>query len=88
MSSNTVQSWVNSYNSYVNSLQTEIARAETTLPRVLKAYKEMERSYSIHLMLLIIYDDYIRLRKNLATYMNASTQLYMKAYNAQDSNNK
>lgn len=88
MSSNTIQSWVNSYNSYVNALQTEIARAETTLPRVLKAYKEMERSYSIHLMLLIIYDDYIRLRKNLATYMNASTQLYMKAHNAQDSNNK
>lgn len=48
----------------------------------------MERAYPVHLLLMIIYDDYIRLRKNLSSYMNASTQLYIKAYNAQDANQR
>ena len=84
----TVQGWVNSYNTYATALETEIIRADTTLPRVLRAYKDMERSYAVHILLSIIYDDYIRLRKNLSTYMNASTQTYLKAYNAQDMNKK
>ncbi len=48
----------------------------------------MEKVYPTHLMLTIIYDDYIRLRKNLSAYMNASSQLYLKAFNAQDANNR
>ena len=84
----TIAEWNQSYRTHSNALALEIARAESTLPRALRAYQDMERSYPVHLMLTIIYDDYIRLRNNLAVYMNASSQLYMKAYNAQDANQR
>lgn len=82
------EDWIKKYNKYTTSLANEINRAETTLPRAIKAYRDMERAYPVHLMLLIIYDDFIRLRKNLSNYMNASTQLYLKAFNAQDANKR
>lgn len=82
------EAWIRNYNKYTNSLSNEINRADTTLPTAIKAYKDMERAYPVHLMLAIIYDDFIRLRKNLATYMNASTQTYLKALNAQDTNKR
>lgn len=84
----TTSEWAISYNTYKNSLEREINRADTSLPRAFKAFRDMEKAYGAHLMLTIIYDDYIRLRKNLSTYMNASTQLYLKSYNAQDANNR
>lgn len=84
----TSEEFVESYNRYTNALSREITRADTTLPRAIRAYKEMEKVYPTHLMLTIIYDDFIRLRANLAKYMNASTQTYLKAYNAQDANNR
>lgn len=85
---NNTHAWQASYNSYVSTLNEEISRIDATLPRAISAYKEMERAYPAHILLTMIYDDYIRLRKNLSTYMNASTQLYMKAFNAQDTNNR
>ena len=84
----TIEEWRSSYLERSSALSREIARAESTLPRALRAYQDMERSYPIHLMLVIIYDDYIRLRKNLSVYMAASSQLYMKAYTAQDANQR
>lgn len=84
----TTSDWINSYNNYKATLTKEIDRADTSLPRAFKALRDMEQAYPTHLMLTIIYDDYIRLRKNLSAYMNASTQLYLKAFNAQDANNR
>lgn len=84
----TVNEWRESYNTYANSLDQEITRADTSLPRALRTFLDMEQAYPAHLLLTIIYDDYIRLRANLAAYMNASTQTYLKAYNAQDANNR
>lgn len=80
--------WIESYNNYTNSLTREIDRADNSLPRALRTFLDMERAYPAHLMLTIIYDDYIRLRANLSKYMNASTQTYLKANNAQDANNR
>ena len=84
----TLEEKIVSLNTYASSLEKEIARADTTLPRAIQAYKDMEKAYPVHLMLTIIYDDFIRLRQNLSTYMNASTQLYLKAFNAQDANKR
>lgn len=67
-------------------IMSDIARAESTLPKALVAFREMERTYSIHLMLLIIYDDYLELRQNANTYLNAVSQLFEKAKNAQSAN--
>jgi hypothetical protein len=63
-------------------IRIEIIRAERTLPRALLAYQEMARTYGAHLMLVIVYDDYVRLRDNLAKYTSATSQLFEKAYNA------
>ena len=82
------EEWIASYNRYASDLEREIARADTTLPRAIRTFLDMEKAYPAHLMLMIIYDDYIRLRNNLSAYMNASTQTYIKAYNAQDANNR
>ena len=49
-------------------IRTEIALAYRTLPRAILAYQEMARTYAAHLMLVIVYDDYVRLRDNLAKY--------------------
>ena len=68
-------------------VQRDIARAASTLPKAILAYREMERTYSVHLMLMIIYDDYLELRQNVNTYLNAVSQLFEKANNAQSANN-
>jgi hypothetical protein len=60
----------------------EIYRADSVLPRAIRAFKEMERTYAMHLLLVIIYDDFVQLRDNLHQYMNATSQLFEKAYNA------
>lgn len=82
------EAWIKSYNNYATALETEIHRADATLPRAIRTFMDMEKAYPAHLLLAIIYDDYIRLRNNLSTYMNASTQTYLKAYNAQDANKR
>jgi hypothetical protein len=65
------------------AIRNEILRANSVLPRAIEAFREMERSYSLHLMLVIIFDDYLRLRDNLSVYFNASSQLFEKTQNAQ-----
>ena len=65
-----------------NTISNEIRKADLVLPQAIAGYKEMERTYATHLLLMILYDDYIRLRDNLAKYMNATSQLFEKAYNA------
>mgnify|MGYP001689624285 FL=1 len=82
------EAWIKSYNNYATALETEIRRADSTLPRAIRTFMDMEKAYPAHLLLAIIYDDYIHLRNNLSTYMNASTQTYLKAYNAQDANKR
>ncbi len=84
----TIEGWRKSFIQQSNSLEKEINRADQTLPRAIQAFQDMQYSYPIHLMLVIIYDDFIRLRNNLSVYMNASSQLYQKAYNAQDKNER
>ena len=83
----TTESTLQSITSRADQIQSDIARAESTLPKALVAYREMVRTYDIHLMLVIIYDDYIELRQNLNIYLSAVSQLFEKAKNAQSSNN-
>lgn len=84
----TISEWQSSYQTYASAIDRDITRADRTLTRAVQAFRDMERAYPIHLLLVIIYDDYIRLRDNLSKYMNASSQLYLKAFNAQDANNR
>lgn len=65
-----------------NEIRQAISRADRVLPRAVAAYKEMERTYAAHLLLVIVYDDYVRLRDNLNKYMSATSQLFEKANNA------
>jgi hypothetical protein len=64
----------------------ERARAQDTAPKAVLAFQEMDRTYIIHLLLVIIYDDYLELRENLNTYLSIVSQTFEKAYNAQDTN--
>lgn len=64
----------------------DLERASSTLRKALVAYREMERTYAVHLMLLIIYDDYLELRQNLNSYLNTVSQIFEKAKNAQSAN--
>lgn len=70
------------------SIEAEITRARDTLPKALVAYREMERTYTTHLLLVIVYDDYLTLRNQLSSYLSAVSQLYEKAFNAQDANKR
>ena len=63
-------------------MRTEISRAQRALPRAIIAYQEMYRTYAAHLMLVIVYDDYVLLRDNLNKYMSPVSQLFEKAFNA------
>jgi hypothetical protein len=78
--------WANISPRYPKDLAGEIVRADTTLPKAIKSLQEMDQTYGAHILLTLIYDDYIRLRKTLSAYMNQSSQLYQKAYNAQSTN--
>lgn len=71
-----------------NAVENELARAQDTLPKAVVAYREMERTYTVHLLLVIIYDDYLALRDNLKSYMNSLSQTFEKANNAQDANQR
>ena len=83
----TVTSWWNAASlMYQSALSQEIIRANTTLPKAIRSLIEMDQTYGAHILLTIIYDDYIRLRKSLSSYMNISSQLYQKANTAQHAN--
>lgn len=83
----TIESAVSAMNLRARQITDDIARANSTLPKALVAYREMERTYPLHIMFLIIYDDYLDLRQNTNTYLNAVSQLFEKANNAQSANN-
>lgn len=83
-----MQEYADLFSSYANQIQSNVARAQSTLPKALVAYREMERTYGVHIMLVIIYDDYLTLRQNLSTYLNAVSQFFEKAENAQSANNQ
>lgn len=63
-------------------IRDEIYTADRAIPRAIIAFKEMERTYATHILLVVIYDDYVRLRDNLARYMSSTSQLFEKAFNA------
>ena len=68
-------------------ITSELLRIRSVLPRAIAAFQEMDRTYEMHLLLVVIYDDYVKLRDNLAIYFNAVTQLMEKMQNAQLPNN-
>ena len=70
------------------ALRDELVRAETTLPKALTTYREMQRTYGVHILLVMIMDDYMTLRNNLDLYLSNISQLFEKANNAQDANKR
>lgn len=70
------------------SIENELSRSKNTIQKAVVAYREMERTYTIHMLLVIIYDDYLNLRDNLKNYMNNLSQTFEKANNAQDANQR
>ena len=84
--SHTTNEWNNASLHYQSDLAREIIRADTTLPKAIRSFIEMDQTYGAHILLMLIYDDYIQLRKALSNYMNISSQLYQKANNAQNAN--
>lgn len=82
---NTIE-WAQSLARKQSAIQKELAKAQRTLPRAFDAFLEMQRTYKIHILLVIIQDDYIKLRDNMSRYMSAVSQLFEKANNAQSPN--
>lgn len=82
----TTEEWVKITPKYATNITSEIIRADNTLPKAIKTLAEMDQTYGSHILLILIYDDYIQLRKALSAYMNLSSQLYQKAFNAQSTN--
>jgi flagellar biosynthesis chaperone FliJ len=82
----TIAGFRQSVSSRRTAIDQEIVRSENTIKKAIYAFKSMEQSYAAHILLVIIYDDYARLRQNLITYFNANTQYFEKAYNAQNVN--
>ncbi len=82
----TTEEWTQIAPRYPRDLANEILRADTTLPKAIRTFQEMDQTYGAHILLTFIYNDYIELRKSLSNYMNISSQLYQKAHNAQSTN--
>jgi hypothetical protein len=66
------------------AIRAERDRANMVLPIAIRTYREMDRTYIIHVMLTLIYDDYILLRDQLDKYLVITGQTFEKAFNAQD----
>lgn len=81
--STTMISVANSIQAKQRSLSGAINKAERSIDRAIESYKEMERTYSVHILLVILYDDYVRLRDNLWSYFDIVSQTFEKANNAQ-----
>lgn len=80
------EEWSSISRRYSIDLSKEINKSNKVLPKAIKTFGEMDQTYWAHILLVIIYDDYVRLRKSLSSYMNLSSQIYQKAYNAQSTN--
>jgi predicted phosphoribosyltransferase len=78
-----MMSVANSIQAKQQSLTNAINKAERSIDRAITSYKEMERTYSTHILLVILYDDYVRLRDNLSSYFDIVSQTFEKANNAQ-----
>lgn len=63
-------------------IQSELSHARSTHEKAFNAYSEFEKTYAQHVVLQIIYDDYIQLRKNLRDVMNPLSQLIYKHNNS------
>lgn len=56
----------------------ESAHAKQVYNQSIAAFTEMENTYGLHIMLLFIYDDYIKIRDNLWKILNPVSQLAYK----------
>ncbi len=61
----------------------EIVRAKDVYPQALVAFRDFERTYAAHTVLLFIIDDYQQLRENLKNMISPISQFLYKQYNAQ-----
>lgn len=64
----------------------EIERSERNIIKAVDGFMNMEATYGAHILLVMIYDDYLRLRKNLVWFLNPTSQYFEKSYNAQNTN--
>ncbi|EKE26088.1 MAG: hypothetical protein ACD_4C00441G0006 [uncultured bacterium (gcode 4)] len=64
-------------------IDSEIIHSNNTLKQALVWYSEFENTYWIHVLLLFIYDDFIKMRNNLNKFLNPLSQLYYKIPQAQ-----
>lgn len=64
----------------------ELAKSENNLLKWIDAFMNMESTYAAHILLVIIYDDYLRLQRNLVKFLNPTSQYFEKSYNAQNVN--
>lgn len=69
-------------------IEIERKKANDVLPKAIVAFQEMDRTYVVHVMLTFLYDDYLKLRGQLNTYLTEIGQTFEKAFNAQDDNQK
>lgn len=69
-------------------IEDERKRANEVLPKAIVAFQEMDRTYVVHVMLTFLYDDYLKLRGQLNTYLTQIGQTFEKAFNAQDDNQR
>lgn len=67
-------------------IASEVTSAKRTYPIAITAFVEMERTYSVHLLLQFIQSDYLDLRENLRDLLNPISQLFYKVLNAQSAN--
>lgn len=69
-------------------VEEERKKANEVLPKAVVAFQEMDRTYVVHVMLVFLYDDYLKLRNQLNTYLTTIGQTFEKAFNAQDDNQR
>jgi hypothetical protein len=87
-SPNTTDDAAKRMSSRISVLENERTRAQDTVPKAVMAFQEMDRTYIVHLLLVVIYDDYLKLREHLNTYLSIVSQTFEKAFNAQDANKR
>jgi hypothetical protein len=77
---------LNEITSRIAKIDEERTRAHDVLPKAIQSFREMDRTYILHIMLVFIYDDYLKLRDHLGQYMALVGQTFEKAFNAQGDN--
>ena len=83
---NTTEAWRKSLTKMSADISLELIRARSVLPQAIETFREMDRTFSVHLMLVVIYDDYLRFRDNLGKYVANFGQLMEKVQNSQSEN--